>query len=153
MIRIFKDTFGCILGAFLFSGISVSVSGQSEVLVHWRFEQIQHLNGDSTSVSIVGQGVQAEQICYSTAKKITGPWTYGGFVTSSAKHGFTIHPSVIEFKGQWYFFYHDGAYALDGTPGGDCRRQVCVEYLYFNKDGSIKPITLTTEGVSITPKN
>lgn len=98
-------------------------------------------------------GVQAEQICYSTAKKITGPWTYGGFVTSSAKHGFTIHPSVIEFKGQWYFFYHDGAYALDGTPGGDCRRQVCVEYLYFNKDGSIKPITLTTEGVSITPKN
>jgi len=97
-------------------------------------------------------GVQAEQICYSTAKKITGPWTYGGFVTGSAKHGFTIHPSVIEFKGQWYFFYHDGSYALDGTPGGDCRRQVCVEYLYFNPDGSIKPITLTTEGVSIKPK-
>ena len=97
-------------------------------------------------------GVQAEQICYSTAKKITGPWTYGGFITSSAKHGFTIHPSVIEFKGQWYFFYHDGSYALDGTPGGDCRRQVCVEYLYFNVDGSIKPITLTTEGVSVKPK-
>jgi hypothetical protein len=31
-------------------------------------------------------------------KKITGPWTYGGFVTGAAKHGFTIHPSVIEFK-------------------------------------------------------
>jgi len=97
-------------------------------------------------------GVQSEQIAYSTAPKITGPWTYGGLVTGSAKHGFTIHPSVFEFKNQWYFFYHDGAYTLDGTPGGDCRRQVCAEYLYFNKDGSIKPITLTTEGVSVPAK-
>lgn len=97
-------------------------------------------------------GVQEEQIAYSYAKKITGPWTYGGLLTGSAKHGFTIHPSVIEFKGQWYFFYHDGSYALYGTPGGDCRRQVCVEYLYFNPDGSINPITLTSEGVSIKPK-
>jgi hypothetical protein len=97
-------------------------------------------------------GVQAEQIAYSSAKKIIGPWTYGGLITSSAKHGFTIHPSVNEFKGQWYFFYHDGAYPLNGTPGGDCRRQVCVEYLYFNPDGSIKPITLTTEGVSVPAK-
>ncbi|HJV78690.1 MAG TPA: glycoside hydrolase family 43 protein [Paludibacter sp.] len=98
-------------------------------------------------------GVQSEQIAYSTAPKITGPWTYGGLLTGAAKHGFTIHPSVVEFKKQWYFFYHDGAYTLNGTPGGDCRRQVCVEHLYFNPDGSIKPITLTTEGVSIPAKN
>ena len=97
-------------------------------------------------------GVQPEQIAYSTAPGIAGPWTYGGLITGPAKHGFTIHPSVIDFKGQWYFFYHDGAYPLDGTPGGDCRRQVCVEYLHFNKDGSIKPITLTVEGVSVKPK-
>lgn len=97
-------------------------------------------------------GVQAEQIAYSSAKKITGPWTYGGLLTTSAKYGFTIHPSVIEFKNQWYFFYHDGSYTLNGAPGGDCRRQVCAEYLYFNPDGSIKPITLTTEGVSIPAK-
>jgi hypothetical protein len=97
-------------------------------------------------------GEQAEQIAYSSAKSITGPWTYGGLLTGPAKHGFTIHPSVIEFKGQWYFFYHDGSYTLNGTPGGDCRRQVCAEYLYFNTDGSIKPITLTTEGVSIPAK-
>lgn len=97
-------------------------------------------------------GVQAEQIAYSSAKKITGPWTYGGLLTTSAKYGFTIHPSIIEFKNQWYFFYHDGSYTLNGSPGGDCRRQVCAEYLYFNPDGSIKPITLTTEGVSVPAK-
>ncbi|WP_243348376.1 family 43 glycosylhydrolase [Parabacteroides sp. FAFU027] len=97
-------------------------------------------------------GVQAEQIAYSFAKNITGPWTYGGLLTTSAKYGFTIHPSIIEFKNQWYFFYHDGSYTLNGTPGGDCRRQVCAEYLYFNPDGSIKPIELTTEGISIPAK-
>jgi hypothetical protein len=97
-------------------------------------------------------GVQPEQIAYATASSITGPWTYRGLLTGPAKQGFTIHPSVIEFKGQWYFFYHDGGYTLNGTPGGDTRRQVCVEYLYFNKDGSIKPITLTREGISIPAK-
>ena len=96
-------------------------------------------------------GTQPEQIAYATAEQITGPWTYRGLVTGPAKKGFTIHPSVIEFKGQWYFFYHDGSSILNGQPGGDCRRSVCVEYLYFNPDGSIRPITQTAEGVSVPP--
>jgi DUF1680 family protein len=93
-------------------------------------------------------GNPPEKIAYATAEKITGPWTYRGLVTGSAKVGFTIHPSVIEFKGQWYFFYHDGSTQLNGTPGGDCRRSVCLEYLYFNEDGTIKPITQTKEDIS-----
>jgi hypothetical protein len=93
-------------------------------------------------------GVQSEQIAYSTATSLTGPWTYRGLLTSSAKYGFTIHPSVNEFKGKWYFFYHDGSYTLNGEPGGDCRRQVCVENMKFNKDGTIQPITLTEKGIS-----
>lgn len=93
-------------------------------------------------------GVQSEQIAYSTATDIRGPWTYRGLLTGSAKYGFTIHPSVNEFKGKWYFFYHDGSYMLNGEPGGDCRRQVCVEELRFNPDGTIKHITLTEKGLS-----
>lgn len=93
-------------------------------------------------------GVQPEQIAYSTAESIEGPWKYGGILTGPAKHGFTIHPSVNEFKGKWYFFYHDGSYMIDGQPGGDCRRRVCVEELKFNPDGSIAPISLTEEGLS-----
>lgn len=93
-------------------------------------------------------GVQPEQIAYSTASKIEGPWEYRGLLTGPAHHGFTIHPSVNEFNGKWYFFYHDGSYMRDGEIGGDCRRQVCVEELHFNPDGSIMPITLTEEGLS-----
>lgn len=97
-------------------------------------------------------GVQAEQMGYSKAEKITGPWTYRGLLTGSAKHGFTIHTAVIEFKKQWYFFYHDGSNTLNCEPGGDTRHMVCVEYLYFNPDGTIKSIKLTPEGISIPPK-
>lgn len=93
-------------------------------------------------------GVQPEQLAYSMADKITGPWTYGGLITGPAKFGFTIHPSVNEFNGKWYLFYHDGSYMHDGEPGGDCRRQVCVEPLYFDSEGHILPINLTETGVS-----
>ena len=93
-------------------------------------------------------GVQPEQMAYSYAESILGPWTYGGFVSTSANHGFTIHPSVIEFKGMWYYVYHDGSYSQNGQPGGDCRRSVCAEHLYFDKSGTIKFIPLTQEGIS-----
>lgn len=93
-------------------------------------------------------GVQPEQMAYSTAESIDGPWTYRGFVSTSANRGFTIHPSVIQFKDKWYYIYHDGSYNLNGEPGGDCRRSVCAEYLHFNDDGTIKFIPLTQEGLS-----
>lgn len=94
-------------------------------------------------------GVQPEQMAYSTAESMEDPWTYRGFISTSANHGFTIHPSVIQFKGQWYFIYHDGSYNLNGEPGGDCRRSVCAEYLYFDKEGGIRFIPLTQEGLSV----
>ncbi len=92
--------------------------------------------------------MQPEQLAYSMADKITGPWTYGGLITGPAKFGFTIHPSVNEFNGKWYLFYHDGSYMLDGEPGGDCRRHVCIEPLYFDSEGYILPIEHTETGVS-----
>ena len=98
-------------------------------------------------------GVQPEQIAYATAERLEGPWTYRGFVSTSANHGFTIHPSVIHFKGKWYYIYHDGSYNLNGSPGGDCRRSVCAEYMYFNADGTIQFVPLTQEGLAAKHSN
>lgn len=92
-------------------------------------------------------GVQPEQLAYSFAQSITGPWTYGSLLTGPARHGFTIHPSVNEYNGKWYLFYHDGCYPLDDTPGGDCRRHVCVEEINFDDAGRILPVTLTHDGI------
>jgi len=94
-----------------------------------------------------------EKICYAMAPKITGPWTYRGILTDQAKNSYTIHPGIIEFHGQWYFFYHNAALTLpNGEKGGLGRRSVCVEYLYYNPDGTIQPIKQTLEGVTVPPK-
>ncbi len=46
------------------------------------------------------------------------------------------HASAVEFKGEWYFFYHRG----DVNGGSYHRRSACFEKMTFRADGSIEPI-------------
>jgi len=46
----------------------------------------------------------------------------------------TMHGSVVEYRGQWYIFYHNGA--LSGGIGP--LRSICFDPLYFNADGTIQ---------------
>jgi beta-xylosidase len=85
-----------------------------------------------------------EKIAYSMSKKITGPWEYKGILNEVAGNSNTNHQAIVEFKGKWYFVYHNGSINNDG---GSFRRSVCIDRLYYNKDGSIKRIQMTTEGV------
>ncbi|WP_291845154.1 glycoside hydrolase family 43 protein [Maricaulis sp.] len=94
-----------------------------------------------------------EQIHYSTAPAITGPWTYRGMLTGPATNSFTIHPATVEFEGQWYLFYHDGTLTIDGVEGGLGRRAVRVEYLYHEPDGSLRAVEQTGRGISVPPQD
>jgi alpha-N-arabinofuranosidase len=112
-----------------------------------------HKRGDTyylTYAAFAHQGMW-EKICYATAPKITGPWTYQGILTDQTKNSYTIHPGIVEFKDQWYLFYHNADLTLNGEAGGLGRRSVCVEYLHYNDDGTMQPVKQTKEGVSITP--
>ena len=93
----------------------------------------------------------SEKICYATAPKVTGPWTYRGILTDSAKSSYTIHPAVIEYHGQSYLLYHNATLTLNGEKGAVGRRAVCLDYLYYNPDGTIQPILQTVEGTSVPP--
>ena len=84
-----------------------------------------------------------EHWAYSTADKITGPWTYQGKIMGQADNSFTIHGGSVEFKGHHYLFYHNGK--LSG--GGGFKRSTCVEEFTPNDDGSIPFIKATTKGV------
>lgn len=92
-----------------------------------------------------------EKICYGTAPSIRGPWTYRGILTDKTENSYTIHPGIIEYRKQWYFFYHDAKLTINGEAGALGRRAVAAEYLFYNADGSIKPIRQTRAGVSIPP--
>jgi hypothetical protein len=95
-----------------------------------------------------GGGGFGETINYSTAEKITGPWTFRGQVTGSAENSFTIHPGVVDFKGHTYLFYHNGKLDRDGQTGQSLRRSVCVDELFFNEDGTIKEVVQTKAGIT-----
>ncbi|MCV9929583.1 glycoside hydrolase family 43 protein [Flavobacterium sp. LS1R49] len=85
-----------------------------------------------------------EKIAYAMSKTITGPWEFKGILNELAGNSNTNHQSIIDFKGQSYFIYHNGA----SIPhGGSFRRSVCVDKLYYNKDGTMKRVVMTSEGI------
>ncbi len=93
-------------------------------------------------------GGGGECINYSTAEKITGPWTFRGRVCASAKNSFTTHPGVLDFKGRTFLFYHNGTLDRDGRRGGSLNRSVCMDELFFNEDGTIKEVVQTTTSLT-----
>ncbi|BCJ94205.1 endo-1,4-beta-xylanase [Anaerocolumna cellulosilytica] len=85
-----------------------------------------------------------ENIAYSTSTSPTGPWTYRGIIMPTEGGSFTNHPGIIDFKGNSYFFYHNGALA----GGGGFTRSVCVEQFQYNADGTFPMLHMTEEGVT-----
>ena len=105
-----------------------------------------------TYAAFAHQGM-SEKLCYATAPRVTGPWTYQGILTEQAKNSYTIHAGIVEFKKQWYLFYHNATLTLPtGESGALGRRSVCAEYLYYNPDGTMQPITHTVAGLSVPPR-
>lgn len=85
-----------------------------------------------------------EKICYAMSRNINGPWEYKGILNEIAGNSNTNHQSIIEFKNNWYFIYHNGGI---NTQGSSFRRSVCIDRLFYNNDGTIKRINMTTEGI------
>ncbi len=80
------------------------------------------------------------QMRYATSTNALGPWTYKG-VYLQATDCDTTHGSVVEYKGQWYQFYHNQTISGHGNL-----RSMCVDRLYFNDDGTIQTVVQTKEG-------
>jgi beta-xylosidase len=74
---------------------------------------------------------------YATSKSPLGPWKYQG-VYMEPTDSYTNHGSIVEYKGKWYSFYHNSS-----LSNHDWLRSVCVDRLYYNKDGAIKMVKQT----------
>jgi GH43 family beta-xylosidase len=63
----------------------------------------------------------------------------------------TGHNSVIQIPGQdqWYIIYHRFNYPKGISMGESAgyNREVCIDKLEFNNDGSIKQVTPTHQGI------
>ncbi|WP_082379445.1 family 43 glycosylhydrolase [Pseudalgibacter alginicilyticus] len=72
---------------------------------------------------------------YSMSDNPLGPWEPKGLIMEQ-NDLITMHGSMVEFKGQWYLFYHNGS--LSG--GISVNRSICFDPVYFNEDGTIQMI-------------
>jgi hypothetical protein len=106
-----------------------------------------------TYASMAHQNVW-ERLSYATAPSPRGPWTYQGELTGQTRTSYTIHPGVIDgFKGQSYLIYHNGDLTLpDGQTGNGNRRSVAIDYLYYDADGRMWPVTQSKAGISTPPR-
>ncbi|MBN1396578.1 MAG: family 43 glycosylhydrolase [Bacteroidetes bacterium] len=88
-----------------------------------------------------------ETLAYAIGNNPMGPFKYTGVIMDQSPVAcWTNHQSIIEYKRQWYLFYHHN----DLSPHFDKNRSVCAEYLFFNDDGTIKKVIPTLRGVGIS---
>lgn len=76
------------------------------------------------------------KLCYATGDNPYGPFTYRGVLLNPVS-GWTTHHSVVQFKGNWYLFFHDVE-----VSGVTPLRSVRYADLKHLPDGSIETITV-----------
>ena len=85
-----------------------------------------------------------EALAYAMSDSPLGPFDYKGLIMKESPTGcWTNHHSIVEYKGQWYLFYHHNDY----SPDFDKNRSARIDKLYFNEDGTIREVIPTLRGV------
>lgn len=88
-----------------------------------------------------------ERLEYAIGDNPLGPFKVTGVIMDESPTGcWTNHHSVIQFRDQWYLFYHHNDY----SPKFDKARSVRADSLFFNTDGTIKKVIPTLRGIGIT---
>ncbi|MBN2201554.1 family 43 glycosylhydrolase [bacterium] len=89
-----------------------------------------------------------ERLEYAVGDNPLGPFQFKGVIMDESPTGcWTNHHSVLEYKGQWFLFYHHN----DLSPHFDKNRSIRADSLFFEPDGSIRKVVPTLRGAGITP--
>lgn len=90
---------------------------------------------------------KTERLEYAIADNPMGPFKITGVIMDESPTGcWTNHQSIVQYKDQWYLFYHHN----DLSPNFDKNRSIRLDSLFFNADGTIKKVTPTLRGVGVT---
>ena len=90
---------------------------------------------------------KTETLAYAMSDGPMGPFEFKGIIMKeSPTDCWTNHHSIVEYKDQWYLFYHHNDY----SPEFDKNRSVRIDSLFFNEDGTIREVTPTLRGVGVS---
>jgi len=116
---------------------------------------IRKING---KYYFVYSSINSHELCYAISDRPDGGFVYGGTIVSigdvyldgrktedALNYLGNTHGGLVEVGGQWYIFYHRQ------TNLHQYSRQACAEPIYFEEDGSIKQVEITSNGLNIAP--
>lgn len=90
---------------------------------------------------------KTERLEYAIGTSPTGPFKFTGVIMDESPEGcWTNHHSLLNFKDQWYLFYHHN----DLSPQFDKNRSVRIDSLFFEPDGKIRKVLPTLRGVGLS---
>ncbi|HZL18353.1 MAG TPA: glycoside hydrolase family 43 protein, partial [Polyangia bacterium] len=88
------------------------------------------------------------RIDYMTSSSPMSGYTYRGTIAGQPPvNNNNNHASEFEFNGQWYHAYHNRYVSTQAGISTTYKRNLALEVLNFNSDGTIKQITYTMDGV------
>ena len=79
---------------------------------------------------------------YAISNSPLGPWKSMG-IYMEPTDSYTNHGSIVEYKGQWYAFYHNSNLSAQNGEFNDWLRSICVDKLFYNEDGTIQLVEQT----------
>jgi len=89
---------------------------------------------------------KTERLEYATGPSPLGPFQPAGVILDEAASGcWTVHQSIVRYRGEWYLFYHD----KDLSPDFDKTRAIRADRLVFEDDGRIRKVVPTLRGVGV----
>jgi hypothetical protein len=88
---------------------------------------------------------KTESLEYAMANSPMGPFKVAGIIMDESPNCWTNHQSFINFKGQWYVFYHSN----DLSTKFDKNRSVRIDSMFFNINGTIRKVIPTLRGVGL----
>jgi hypothetical protein len=100
-----------------------------------------HKKGRKYYFSYTNYKNPTEQGYYAMGDSPYGPFEWKGAMAPKAE-GAQDHHSIIEFKGQWYYFYHISIPNLPKYREGHARI-ACFDKLFYNQDGTIQMVKET----------
>lgn len=86
---------------------------------------------------------KATTLAYATSKSPLGPYKYKRIIIDNDgcdPQSWNNHGSIEEVNGQWYVFYHRN------SRNKQAMRRLCVEPIFFNEDGTIPEVKMTSQG-------
>lgn len=76
-------------------------------------------------------------------------WKYTGTVLPNPPEnsGNNNHHSIFPFKDKWYIAYHNRSVSTANQVDTTYQRNVCLDEVQYNSDGTMKKVTITKDGL------